>query len=270
MSDADSGAREKSDASKPMLESDIRIAVKTIPGWIAAVGGIAAMANLIAVFVHRQASLEIATLASVPCLLIIAFVWQRLKRYRPKGTSAWAVVLVLGVALALGTLGGLGIASAIVALRHAADSGSGSGSPEAGCAQAVGGPEQGRILLPFGSATNIPVGNILTGYGTIRGLPAGHHLLLFLRADDSSSYMSGDTVNSMVCGGAWSLNIYVDGGVPVHTAFTLFLVDLGPSSWAYVTSPAELSLRQNGFASATPGSDARILCQTQFVSYATG
>ena len=270
MSGADNGAGEKGDASKPTLRGDIRIAVKEFPGWIAAVGGIAAMANLIAVFVHGQASLEIATLAGIPCLLVIAVIWQGLKRYRPKGAPVWAVVLVLAAALASGTLGGLGTASAIVALRHVAASGSGPGSPETGCGQAVGGIEQGRILLPFDGAADIPVGNILTSYGTIQGLPGDHHLLLFLRADDSANYISGDTVNSMVCGSAWSLNVYVNGGVPIHTAFTLFLVDLGPGSWSYVTSPAELSLRQNGFASATPGPDARILSQTQFVSYATG
>ena len=272
MSDGDNGAHEKSDASEKTLVSDIRIAVKAIPGWLVAVGSIAAVENLIAVFVHGQASLEIATLAAVPCLLVIAIIWQCLKRYRPKGASAWAVVFVLVIALASGTLGGLGIASAIVALRQVAGSSPdlSAGTSEARCAQPVGGPEQGHILLPLASATDIPVGNVLTSYGTINGLPDDHHLVLFLRAEGSSSYMVGDTVNSMVCGDKWSLNIYVNGGVPIHTAFALFLVDLGPGSWDYVTSPAKLSLRQNGFASATPGPDARILSETQFVSYATG
>ena len=257
---------------------DIKAAVKAMPAAITAVSGIAGLAELSAVFVHGQVSLEIATFAAVPCLVIIVFIWQRLKRYRGKGPSAWAVVPVLAIALTVGTLGGLGIASATVALRHAAGStspsGSGSGSAstsdEAGCGQAVGGTEAGRILLPIDGATDIPVGNILTSYGTIQGLPSAHHLLLFLRADDTAAYLAGDTVDSMVCGSAWSLNIYVNGGVPIHAAFTLYLVDLGPGSWDYVNSPAQLSLLQNGFPSATPGPDARILSETHFVSYPTG
>jgi hypothetical protein len=166
--------------------------------------------------------------------------WRALQR-----SARWSVPLVL-----LCVLAGGGIAQA-------------QQTPSlAESVTASSGPTQGAILSPLKDSSNIPVGNTLTAYGTIRNLKPGNHLLLFLRVGNNNSYFGGDPQQQIVSRGAWSVNIYIPS--LYGQQFTLYLTDLGPKSWAFISGSGSASYWNKGFPSPAPGTDATVLYQVSF------
>jgi len=109
------------------------------------------------------------------------------------------------------------------------------------------GPASGSFTTPTAGA-DISVGN-LSASGTVRNLPPGYRLDLFLKFADTSVYYAAGDPNTTVtiAGGKWSGRIGVGSHAP--TAVYIYLVELSPASVRLVNS--EVSYQNNGFPSIT-------------------
>lgn len=166
--------------------------------------------------------------------------------------TRWSVLLVLTCVIVGGGTSAWGAASA----KHHSPA-------QVASAERSAGVTQGAILSPIQKAGNIPEGNTLTAYGTIRNLQPHHHLLLFVRVGNGDVYWGGDPQQQVIKRGTWSLNIYIASASNGQT-FTLYLTDLGPQSWAFLSGPHAVNYWNSGFPSPAPGSDATVLSRVNF------
>jgi hypothetical protein len=115
-------------------------------------------------------------------------------------------------------------------------------------------PASGHRTGPSGSFTtptagaDINAGN-LSASGTVRNLPPGYRLDLFLKfADLSVYYVAGDPNTTVtIAGSKWSGRIGVGSHAP--TTIYIYLVELSPASVRLMNS--EVSYQNNGFPSIT-------------------
>jgi hypothetical protein len=105
----------------------------------------------------------------------------------------------------------------------------------------------GSFTTPTAGA-DINVGN-LSASGTVRNLPPGYRLDLFLKFADLSVYYAAGDPNTTVtiAGSKWSGRIGVGSHAP--TTIYIYLVELSPASVRLMNS--EVSYQNNGFPSIT-------------------
>jgi hypothetical protein len=114
--------------------------------------------------------------------------------------------------------------------------------------------------------TNVAHAKTLHAYGTLQGLESGHHILLFLYFDFDNLYYAGNPA-SVVSQEGWRDEIFVGGTDKAGQHFTLYLVDVGPQAWAFITGPDSGNDWIGGFPSSyVYGQGDRILDSITFTS----
>jgi hypothetical protein len=110
-----------------------------------------------------------------------------------------------------------------------------------------GGPTaSGTIVVPRGGAV-ITGGAMLSASGTVRNLPSGYHLELFLKIPSVPTYYAaGDPISVItVAAGKWTGAIYIGTQGPC----TVYLVEVSPASADLMNT--EIPEQSNGYPSIT-------------------